>query len=110
MCHSLHNAMSVTRKKTREYFTRQGYTIDKVDCWNAYSGKTKDLFSVFDMVAVKEGEVVFIQICGKDFQPHVGKMKASPVVSMLSKMENITVMLIGWRKLKGKWTPRIKIF
>ena len=102
--------MSITRKKTIEYFKNQGYVIDKVDCWNAYTNKTKDLFSVFDMIAVRKGEVVFIQICGRDFQPHVRKMQASRVVSLLSEMENITVMLIGWRKLKGRWSPRVKIF
>ena len=86
----------------------QGYEADVSEHWNSFTRQRKDLFGFVDIVAVKPGEVLFVQTTS-----------ASNVSSRLKKIDGIEAAKIclvagviihvhGWRKLKGRWVVRVE--
>ena len=105
--------------RTAEYYREQGYRVAKTEY--TARGKSHDLMGFIDGIAFGVGHTIYLQACGKDWQPHVEKITgpcAADAVRVL--MAGNRIILIGWRKLKvpiGKagrkqerWKPRIYEF
>lgn len=106
--------------RTLEYVRSQGWLADKVEYFNPYARKRKDMFGFADIVALGENSIIAIQSCGSSFSEHFKKITEEPHVA-----ENALkwldckgrILLIGWRKVKLKrggkamrWKPRIHEF
>ena len=64
-----------------------------------------DFFSVFDLIAVKDNEVRFIQVTsGEQLSSHKSKVKAN---FNFTFKNIVTVEIWYFYKLKGKWQYRI---
>ena len=75
---------------------------------NSFTGLRKDLFGIIDGIAIMPDSIMAVQVCGKDWQPHIRKIEKSKAGLAWVQSGN-PFLLIGWRKLKGKgWQPRIK--
>ncbi len=87
--------------------------IYSVASWYGFNRKRHDLMGVFDYVGFKpegrEVRLVGIQICGKDFQPHVRKINSSILAKLWVKSGN-EILLIGWSELKAGWKARTKLW
>ena len=107
--------------RTLEYIRSQGWVADKVEQFNAYTGKfgqRKDMFGFGDIVAMGENSIIAIQSCGQSFAEHDRKITEDETVAPNALMwlkNGGRLLLIGWRKVKLKrggkamrWTPRIK--
>ena len=103
--------------RTLRYIREQGWMADIVERFNPYAGKfgqRKDLFSIFDIIALGDKGIIGIQSCGQNFAEHNRKMLENEVAPEWLKAGG-SIMLICWRKLKLKrggkamrWMPRIK--
>ena len=80
---------------------RLGWMVEKVETWQTHALRRKDLFRVFDYLAVTpEGDVVFIQTTTRtNASSRRRKMQSSSVLPRLLKNPNAKVELWTW---KGK--------
>ncbi|MFO7970169.1 MAG: hypothetical protein R6U40_00295 [Desulfobacterales bacterium] len=100
--------------RTLEYIRSQGWEADKVEQYNVYSRRRKDLFNIIDIVALTEHGITGIQSCGQAFAEHDRKILSEPLaLKWIEKGGHL--ILIGWRKVKlrpgakaMRWKPRIK--
>ena len=100
--------------RTLEYIRSQGWEADKVEQYNVYSRRRKDLFNVIDIVALGEKGIIGVQSCGQSFAEHDRKILNEPLALKWIEKGG-ALMLIGWRKILRKrggklkvWTPRVK--
>jgi len=112
-------------QRTIELMKSQGYIGNSVERWvpspnHPGGGFRKDFLSIIDLIFIKPGEIVGVQVCGTDFAAHERKL--------LEENENLQAwlnaggefILIGWRKVKKYpnkpnsrmriWAPRVKRF
>ncbi len=83
---------------------------DIAESYNSFSKRRKDLFGIFDIVAInKQTSIVGVQVCGTDWQPHMRKIKASIHAKWWVEAGG-QIWLIGWRELKSGWKSRIYKF
>lgn len=106
------------------------------DCesFNHHSGHKKDLFGVFDALAIEldyepslvldsmetylksltNGRLRYIQACATDWQPHIQKLKENiETCAICLAVPGSSIELWGWRKVKrgGKraYRPKVQI-
>ena len=112
-------------QRTIKLMEAEGYIGHSVERWvpsptHPGGGFRKDYLSIIDMIFIKPGEIVGVQVCGTDFSAHEKKL--------IEKNDNLQAwlqaggrfILIGWRKVKKNprdpkskmmiWAPRIKSF
>ncbi len=84
----------------RRWFERNGYTFARTEHRNAFSGKSHDLWTFGDWLAVKPGEVLIVQTCAK-----------SSISARLKKARETKELWIWLAALPGTrfvvhgWTP-----
>ena len=78
--------------------------------------KKVDLYNIIDLIAIRLGETVGVQVCGKDYAEHDRKILDSENSLKWLQAGN-GLWLISWRPLLKKrggkatvMTPRIKIY
>lgn len=109
--------MSPTQR-TLAHIRARGYTCQVVEKWNPYGGARKpdgtavgnrvDLFGIIDIIALSQSEgIIGIQATsGGNMMARVHKSLAEPrLTQWLTSGGRFQVW--GWRKLKGRWKPRI---
>jgi len=81
----------------------RGYTVAIVEHWNPFAKVRQDLFGFIDLLCIKKGEVVGVQVTHlKGWHPHVAKIKEGKHYKAVTS-SGITIMLHGWRRLKYGW-------
>ena len=101
--------------RTRSYqrcsawYRAKGYAVVKTEY--TFRGRSHDYLGVIDFHALSIGDLIGVQACGADWKPHVDKMLGShrEQVKLWLRTGN-RLQLMGWRKLKGGWTPRLSEF
>ena len=53
--------MSAVDQKCRAWLVEQGYRVEKVERWNAFTKRKHDLYGFIDYLAVGNGETVGVQ-------------------------------------------------
>jgi hypothetical protein len=75
-----------------------GYKCDIVESYNAFTRRKKDLFSLFDILAIGNGETVAIQLTSKsNMSARVKKIANSDILPELLKSK-WRILVIGWYK------------
>ena len=95
-------------KRSIDLLRSEGWIVDRVEHWNSYSKRSKDLFGLFDILAVKDGVVKAVQVT--DFthlSARLKKIMNSDLIGELSKAMSIEVH--GWKKVNNRWTLKKKI-
>jgi len=108
--------MASHTQRTIKLLENQGFKTWNVELWNSFSRRKTDLFGIIDRIAIRPGQIVGVQICGSDFQPHVRKITESEyTVPWLES--GALLWLIGWRKVLKKrggkqriYRPRFGVF
>jgi len=76
----------------------RGYKCDIVESYNAFTRRKKDLFSLFDILAIGNGETVAIQLTSKsNMSARVKKIGNSDILPELLKSK-WRILVIGWYK------------
>lgn len=111
-----------TIRTVKSIARHQGHKImvANVESFNHHSGHKKDLFGIFDALAVEScgdgsTKIRGLQACGgNDWQEHVRKLKENILTCGLwLAAGNTTIELWGWRKVKRKgqrvFRPRMQV-
>lgn len=86
---------------------RESYPlVQKVEHWDHYAHKRRDLFGIIDIVAVNDHSIVGVQATSaSNVSSRIHKIEDSPALPILRKA-GIRVLVHGWRKSKGRWVLR----
>lgn len=83
------------RRKCIERLEKLGYQVDVVEKTGRFC-KQKDMFGLFDLIAIKPLNTMFIQVASQSSQhPH------GPLIEFADKYKNITVRQYVWVDRKG---------
>lgn len=86
----------------------RGFMPQVVEYWNSFSRKRVDLFGVWDIVAVGNGEILFVQTTsGSNVSARVKKIAEAPTTPLLREA-GVRLEVHGWRKSsRNRWVQRI---
>lgn len=97
-------------QRTFNLFRDRGYRVERVERWiqAGPGGYRKDLMGFIDFLAFQTNQpIVAIQSCGGSWSAHLKTIESvRPSLDLwLSTGSQFT--LVGWRRLKAGWRPRI---
>jgi hypothetical protein len=76
----------------------RGYICDVVESYNAFTRRKKDLFGIFDILAIGNGETIAIQLTSKsNMSTRVKKISESSALPEILR-SGWRVLVIGWYK------------
>jgi hypothetical protein len=87
-----HNARTIALYESR------GYKCDIVESYNSFSRRKKDLFGIFDIVAIGNGETLGIQLTSKNnMSSRIKKITNSDFFAEIVR-SGWRIIVIGWYK------------
>jgi hypothetical protein len=103
--------MSTPTQRSLKHLRSQGYEADVVERWIG-GGRfkvRKDLFGSWDIVAVKPGEVAFVQTTsGSNVSSRIRKIADNPTTPRCREA-NVRLLIHGWSKpTKTRRTWRLR--
>lgn len=94
-------------QRSLKYLRDQGYTVAIVEWFNHWTKRRHDLFQFADLMAIRENEVLLVQVTsGTNVSARVKKIAENEHIGAVRKA-GIRVEVHGWRKLVSGWEPRI---
>ena len=98
--------MSPTQRSLK-YLRELGYLVEVVERTIPKTFIKKDLFGFADLLAIRENEVMLVQVTsGTNVSARVKKITESEHIDMVRK-SGMSVFVHGWRRLKSGWEPKI---
>lgn len=97
------------------WLRKEGYIVEKVEqAWNPHTRKRKDLFGMFDAIAVKNDDpmTIGVQACSVgEMKAHEKKMRASEHFETWLSSPYRSILLVGWGKrvARGKDGKKLKV-
>ena len=89
-----------------KHLRKLGYTVAITEFWNPYGRVRIDLYGIFDLIAIKEGEfgVLGIQTTSKsNISARINKAKKNKNLLVWYKA-GCNFIVHGWYKKNGVWT------
>ena len=84
-----------------------GYLVEVVEKWNSFTRTRKDLWGWADLLAVRRGEVLAVQVTAQAVANRVAKVAASETISRVREA-GIRIEIHGWRKnAKNRYVQRV---
>jgi hypothetical protein len=75
--------------------------------WNPFARIRQDLFGIIDILAIKDGDTIALQVTSySNIGARVKKITESPALAPLRKA-GWTILVEGWHKKENKWVSRI---
>jgi hypothetical protein len=98
--------MTPTQRST-QHLRGLGYLVEKVEQRVPHTNTTRDLFGIVDLLAIRPGEVLGVQVTsGSNVAARVRKIADHPNTPAVREA-GIGIVVQGWRKnAAGKWTMR----
>ncbi len=91
---------------SRNLMIDAGYRVEKVEHYNAFSKRKKDLFNMFDLLCVGHGETIGLQVTDRTNVSHrAEKMEAADAYQDLLDA-GWRIKVHGWYKQGGRWMVR----
>jgi len=89
---------------TLKKLKNEGYiTVQVTEHWNAWARIRQDLFNIIDVLAVKDGITIGIQVTSKaNVNARIKKIADSEHISNL-RDANWKILVHGWYKEKNRW-------
>lgn len=89
--------MTLTQR-TVKMMRDQGYTVDVVESYNAYTRRKKDLFGCIDLLCIGNGETIAIQVTSKsNMSARIKKIEASDALPEMLRSK-WRILVHGWWK------------
>ena len=96
--------MSSLNQRTIALYTDRGYKCEVVESYNAFTKRKKDLFSIFDVLAVGNGETIGIQITSKsNMAARIKKIEASEFLPEIIRSGWRVVVIGFFKKPNGRY-------
>jgi hypothetical protein len=91
-------------QRTIALYAEQGYKCEVVESYNAFTKRKKDLFGIFDVLAVGNEQTIGIQITSKsNMSARIKKIQESEFLPELLR-SNWRIVVIGWfKKPNGRY-------
>jgi hypothetical protein len=84
--------------RTIALYESKGYKCDIVESYNSFSRRKKDLFGIFDIVAIGNGETLGIQLTSKsNMSSRIKKITDSDFFTEIVR-SGWRIIVIGWYK------------
>ena len=84
-----------------------GYLVEVVEKWNSFTRTRKDLWGWADLLAIRRGEVLAVQVTAQAVANRVSKVTDSETIGRVREA-GVRVEAHGWRKnAKGRYIQRI---
>ena len=103
--------MAASRSPTQrslEYLRDLGYHCEIVEKWNSFTKQRKDLWGWCDILAIRENEVLAVQVTASAVADRIKKIQESTTVALVRKA-GIRIEVHGWRKnSKGRYVLRVE--
>lgn len=90
--------MSSPTQRTLKHLRDRGYRAEVVERWNPHARIRQDLFTIIDVLALSETEVVAVQTTSaSNMKARINKISESDILPLLIKLE-WRVIVHGWKK------------
>jgi len=84
-----------------------GYLVEVVEKWNSFTRTRKDLWGWADLLAIRRGEVLAVQVTSEGVSNRVKKVTDSETIGRVREA-GVRVEVHGWRKnVKGRYVQRV---
>jgi hypothetical protein len=84
-----------------------GYLVEVVEKWNSFTRTRKDLWGWADLLAIRRGEVLAVQVTSEGVANRVKKVTDSETIARVREA-GVRVEVHGWRKnVKGRYVQRV---
>jgi len=84
-----------------------GYLVEVVEKWNSFTRTRKDLWGWADLLAIRRGEVLAVQVTSEGVANRVKKVMDSETIGRVREA-GVRVEIHGWRKnVKGRYVQRV---
>jgi len=84
-----------------------GYLVEVVEKWNSFTRTRKDLWGWADLLAIRRGEVLAVQVTSEGVANRVKKVTDSETIARVREA-GVRVEVHGWRKnSKGRYVQRV---
>lgn len=84
-----------------------GYLVEVVEKWNSFTRTRKDLWGWADLLAIRRGEVLAVQVTSEGVVNRVKKVTDSETIARVREA-GVRVEVHGWRKnVKGRYVQRV---
>lgn len=96
-------------QRSLKHLRAEGYTVAIVEYWNSFTRKRHDLFGMFDLLAIRPGEVLAVQTTsGSNVSARVRKIGDSELVGAV-RDAGIRIHVHGWAKrANGRYSLRVE--
>lgn len=95
-------------QRSLAYLREQGYHCEVVEKWNSFTKQRKDLWGWCDILAIRRGEVLAVQVTASAVSDRIKKIMASDTLALVREA-GIRIEVHGWRKnSKGRYVQRIE--
>ncbi len=100
--------MTTPTTRSLEHLRASGWTVGVVEQRIPHTNITRDLFGFIDLLAVRGGETMAVQVTsGSNVSARVRKIAESEHVAAV-RGAGWSIVVHGWRRnAKGEWTLRI---
>lgn len=94
-------------QRSLAYLRDEGYLVEVVEKWNSFTRTRKDLWGWADLLAIRRGEVLAVQVTSEGVANRVKKVTDSETIGRVREA-GVRVEVHGWRKnVKGRYVQRI---
>jgi len=84
-----------------------GYLVEVVEKWNSFTRTRKDLWGWADLLAIRRGEVLAVQVTSEGVANRVKKVMDSETIGRVREA-GVRIEVHGWRKnVKGRYVQRV---
>jgi hypothetical protein len=84
-----------------------GYLVEVVEKWNSFTRTRKDLWGWADLLAIRRGEVLAVQVTSEGVANRVKKVTDSETIARVREA-GVRIEVHGWRKnVKGRYVQRV---
>ena len=90
------------------HMRKQGYLSWITETWCSFTRKRKDLWTICDVLCVRDDEVCAVQTTSySNMSARIKKITECEHVAQLRKA-NIRIEVHGWRKVGNRWQVKVK--
>ena len=94
-------------QRSLAYLRDEGYLVEVVEKWNSFTRTRKDLWGWADLLAIRRGEVLAVQVTSEGVANRVKKVMDSETIARVREA-GVRIEVHGWRKnVKGRYVQRV---
>lgn len=95
-------------QRSLAFLREQGYLVSIVERWNPHARIRQDLWGWCDLLAIRKGEVLAVQVTASAVAARIKKIQESETIGPV-RDAGIRVVVHGWRKNSaGRYVLRVE--